>query len=253
MLNTESCFLESRRNIRKLKTVVNVLEETINVFEEALEESPQLRGFIPDPEQWLQLWADHINSFRVSIRDYDFMLKQSSLMPHQVALIHNSLCLYNMQVTQYVQLVQAYCLNLLAQGGEACFSQIEARINHLNEALSHLADLADIFLVKNRLIAFKDLVLRIEILIDEQASRVLGKPTNLNEETLGNYRQLVTFLHVHIITWEGEISLYEGELNKPPSSVDRSLEASDQIRSFITELGEYTRLVQKIYRNLLEG
>lgn len=253
MFNTESFFLESRRNIRKLKTVVNVLEETINLLEEALEESQHLREFVSDPEQWLGLWIDHINSFRTSIREYHFILKQSSSTPPQIALIHDSLCTYSSQVTQYVQLVQAYCLSLLLEGGEDCFLQIEERINRLNESLNTSAELADVSLVKDHLTDFRDLVLRIESLIDAQSNRILANPISLSEEELERYRQLVAFLQVHIITWEGEIALYEGELNALPFGVDRSLEAHDQIRSFIADLGEYTRLVQKIYRNLLEG
>ncbi|PSB32807.1 hypothetical protein [Stenomitos frigidus] len=253
MPNTESSFLESRRNIRKLKTVVNVLEETINILEEALEASPHLGALIPDPEQWLQLWVDHIDSFRASIRDYYFLLKQSSLVPQQVALINNSLHAYSTQVTQYVQLVQACCLSLLSDGGEDCFTQIEDRINRLNESLSHLAELADVSLIKTRLTEFREMVLHIEHLIDAQSSRILEKPINLSAEKLDDYRQLVTFLQVHIITWEGELAFYEEELNHLPLSVDRSLDAPEQIRNFMADLGEYIRLVQKIYRNLLEG
>ncbi|MBW4581552.1 MAG: hypothetical protein KME42_18430 [Tildeniella nuda ZEHNDER 1965/U140] len=253
MFNTESFFLESRKNIRNLKSVVNVLEETINLLEEALEKSPRLREFVSDPEQWLELWLEHINSFRASIRDYHVILKQAASVPPQIALIYDSLCVYSSQVTQYVQLVQAYCLSLLLEGGEDCFLRIEERINYLSETLNHSAALANVSLVKDHLSVFRDLVLKIESLIDAQSNRILASPINLNEEELERYRQLVAFLQVHIITWEGEIALYEGELNALPFSVDRSLEAHEQIRRFIADLGEYTRLVQKIYRNLLEG
>jgi len=252
MCNIEHYFLDIRKGIRRLKRVVNVLEETVNVLEEALEESSRLGEIIAEPDQWLQLWADHIDSFRKSIREYYGIFKQSSQTSQQLSLIRNSIYSYSIQVTQYVHLVQAYCLGLLSEGGENCFSQIEERINHLSESLNNLPELTDVSLVRNRLLKFRNLVLAIETLLSEQALSISDYSISLSEEELENYRQLVALLHNAIATWESKISLHESELSDVASGADYLLEAREEIRQFLADLSDYTRLAQKIYRNLLE-
>lgn len=248
----ENYFLEIRNIIHTLETVVNALEETVTVIEEALEASPRLRDFITNPDQWLQLWCGHIDSFRESIRDYDHLLSQTTLTPQQVSLIYNSTHTYTTQVKKYVQLVQAYCLSWLADGGEDRFLQIEDRIHHLNESLNNLTELADVSLVKERLLIFRNLVLAIETLVSEQAIRISASSASLGEETVDRYRQLVALLQADIATWESRIAFYESTLDDRSWNTEYFLEAHQELRVFVADLSEYTHLVQRIYRNLLE-
>jgi hypothetical protein len=170
----------------------------------------------------------------------------------KLSLIRNSIHVYSIQVTQYVDLAQACCLSLLSEGGENCFPHIEERINRLRESLNHLPELVDVSLVRNRLLKFRNLVLAIESLLSDQAMSLSDDSISLGADALASYRQLVSLLQNAIATWENKISLHESALSDAASGADYLLDVREEISQFLADLSNYTLLVQKIYRNLVE-
>lgn len=230
----------TRRCIRYLEGVIDLIEETIKGFERCIEEITILQVNSSAFYQEIATWKAQVRSFRARTEYYRSIATELDTSPQRQEEIVLGAIRYTYFVSQYLSEIQNTSTRLLRQLDGIFFVSPPSLEETLDELQTQIGfpELLGCFNECSNLV---------------QEIRRLTASENFRQSGANSMaHQLADHLETDLIRWAMKISAYRDTLRAEDLDDNHVAELSTSVQGAIAQLRHYIQLIRQVLHNLLE-